>query len=52
MSALGLERGGVEAVLGQTLGDQIPTEVTDALEQSKQAIIDGDISVPEDPENA
>ena len=52
VSALGLERGGVEAVLGQTLGDQIPTEVTDALEQSKQAIIDGDISVPEDPENA
>jgi basic membrane protein A len=52
VSALGLERGGVEAVLGQSLGDEIPDDVTSALEESKSSIVDGDISVPEDPANA
>jgi len=52
VSALGLEAGGVEAVLGQALGSEIPQEVTDALEESKSGIVDGDIEVPTDPENA
>jgi len=52
VSALGLETGGVEAVLGQTLGDEIPDDVKSALEESKTAIVDGDISVPENPDNA
>ncbi|MFB6361661.1 MAG: BMP family protein [Halobacteriales archaeon] len=46
VNALGLANNGVEAVLGQDLGDDIPTSVKDALEQSRQGIIDGDISVP------
>ena len=52
VSALGLEKGGVEAVLGQELGSKIPSEVKSALEESKSGIVDGDISVPTDPENA
>jgi len=52
VSALGLESGGVEAVLGQTLGSEIPSEVTSALEESKSGIVNGDISVPTNPDDA
>ena len=49
--ALGLEKNGVEAVVGQKYTGKIPKEVTSKLKQSKQAIIDGDISVPTKPKN-
>jgi basic membrane protein A len=52
VSALGLERGGVEAVLGQALGSEIPDEVTSALEDSKSAIVNGDLEVPTNPDDA
>ena len=48
---LGLESDGVAAVYGDELGSEIPDEVKTALEDSRQKVIDGDISVPEDPEN-
>lgn len=43
---LGLEADGVEAVYGDTLGDEIPDDIKDALDESRQAIIDGEIDVP------
>ena len=49
--ALGLEKGGVEAIVGQNYTDAIPEDVTSKLKKSKQAIVDGDISVPTDPKN-
>jgi basic membrane protein A and related proteins len=49
LTTLGLERGGVETVYGQQLGPEIPQELKAALEQSRQAIINGDISVPTEP---
>ncbi|MFB6266193.1 MAG: BMP family protein [Halodesulfurarchaeum sp.] len=51
INRLGLAENGVEAVLGQQLGSEIPSEVTSALESSRQAIINGDISVPQKPKN-
>ncbi|MFW5938439.1 MAG: BMP family lipoprotein, partial [Halanaeroarchaeum sp.] len=51
INALGLQKDGVEAIVGTAYEDEIPDEVTSALEESQQAIVDGDISVPEDPEN-
>jgi basic membrane protein A len=47
---LGLEDDGVEAVYGDELGSAIPDDVKSALEESRQAIIDGDIQVPDSPE--
>jgi len=47
---LGLERNGIETVYGQQLGSEIPREVKSAIEQSRQAIIDGEISVPTEPQ--
>ena len=46
---LGLEEGGVEAVIGQDFTDAIPEDVTQALSESRQAIVEGDISVPTEP---
>ncbi|WP_049896668.1 BMP family lipoprotein [Natrialba chahannaoensis] len=43
---LGLDDGGVSAVYGDTLGDEIPEEISTQIEESKQAIIDGEIDVP------
>lgn len=45
--SLGLEQGGVEAVVGQDFEGELPDDVTSALEESRQAIIDGDIDVPQ-----
>jgi basic membrane protein A and related proteins len=45
---LGLEDDGVEAVYGETLGDEIPEEITDEVESSRQAIVDGEIDVPQE----
>jgi len=44
--ALGLERDGVNFVAGDTIGDQIPDGVTSAIDESRQAIVDGEIDVP------
>lgn len=44
---LGLEEDGVGAVIGQDFEDAIPEEIVDELETTRQAIIDGDITVPE-----
>ncbi|MXV62440.1 BMP family ABC transporter substrate-binding protein [Natronorubrum sp. JWXQ-INN-674] len=46
---LGLEEDGVAAVYGDTIGDEIPDDVKDQLEESRQAIIDGEIDVPQEP---
>ncbi|MFC6732821.1 MULTISPECIES: BMP family ABC transporter substrate-binding protein [unclassified Haladaptatus] len=43
---LGLKEEGVEAVYGQELGSAIPEDVKSKLEESKQQIIDGEITVP------
>ncbi len=51
ITALGLAANGVDIVYGQSLGDAISQDVKDAVASSKQGIIDGDISVPTDPEN-
>ncbi|ELZ02555.1 basic membrane lipoprotein [Natrialba asiatica DSM 12278] len=43
---LGLEEDGVIAKYGDTLGDEIPDDIKTQLEESRQAIIDGEIDVP------
>ena len=43
---LGLEEEGVGAVIGQDFEGDIPDDILDALDESRQAIIDGDIEVP------
>ncbi|PSP77861.1 BMP family ABC transporter substrate-binding protein [Halobacteriales archaeon QS_1_68_20] len=50
-TSLGLEQDGVEAVIGQDFEGEIPDDVTSALEDSRQAIIDGDIEVPQHPDD-
>jgi basic membrane protein A len=47
--SLGLSEEGVNIVYGQQLGSEIPQEVEDAVASSRQAIIDGDKSVPTSP---
>jgi basic membrane protein A len=51
VSALGLAQDGVDIVYGAGIGDQIPDEVRSAIDESRSAIIDGEISVPTDPGN-
>jgi basic membrane protein A len=51
-TALGLERDGVEAVIGTEYEGELSADVTDALDASREAINNGDIDVPTDPENA
>ncbi|WP_276256073.1 BMP family lipoprotein [Halomontanus rarus] len=45
---LGLEEDGVEAVIGQDFEGELPGEVTDALAETREGIIGGDIEVPEE----
>ncbi|POG55567.1 BMP family lipoprotein [Haloferax marisrubri] len=45
-NVLGLEEDAVRVVLGQAVGDSLPDVVTQNLEEARQAIIDGDVSVP------
>jgi len=52
VTALGLEKDGVEAVIGTEYEGEIPSSITDALASSKDAINNGEIDVPTDPENA
>ena len=47
MNDLGLEDGGVDAVTGQDFDGDLPDEIVDALEESRQGIIDGEIDVPD-----
>ncbi|EMA03605.1 BMP family lipoprotein [Haloferax denitrificans] len=49
-TTLGLEEDGVAAVYGAELGSEIPQDVKDALSESRDAIIAGDIDVPTTPE--
>jgi len=44
--ALGVEREGVDLVLGDQLGSELPADVTSAVDEARQGIIGGDISVP------
>ena len=50
-TALGLEDQGVGIVYGQELGSAIPSDVKDPIAESRQSIIDGDVSVPTDPDD-
>ncbi|WP_256299807.1 BMP family lipoprotein [Haloarchaeobius salinus] len=49
VTTLGLESDGVACVYGQAIGDSIPQEVKDQVDASRQAIIDGEITVPTEP---
>ena len=51
ITSLGLAEEGVNAVYGDQLGSSIPDDVTTAVSEARQGIIDGDISVPTDPGN-
>ncbi|WP_435194367.1 BMP family lipoprotein [Natronomonas sp. EA1] len=52
VTALGLKDDGVANVYGKQLGSEIPQEVKDAVAQSREDIIAGEIDVPTDPKNA
>jgi basic membrane protein A len=52
ITALGLEQDGVEAVIGTDYQGELPGDVTDALASSKEAINNGEIDVPTNPDNA
>ncbi|WP_435153301.1 BMP family lipoprotein [Haladaptatus sp. DFWS20] len=46
VNSLGLKEGGIEAVYGADLGSKIPDGVKSKVEESRTAIVDGDIKVP------
>jgi basic membrane protein A len=50
--SLGLEQDGVDIIYGQQLGAEVSADVKDAIATSRRAIVDGDISVPTDPDDA
>jgi basic membrane protein A len=52
VTALGLEAEGVGIVYGQQLGEAIPSEVQSTIGDARTAIIDGEVDVPTDPNNA
>jgi basic membrane protein A len=45
-NVLGLEQDAVAVVLGNAVGPELPSVVEENLEQSKQAILNGDVTVP------
>jgi basic membrane protein A len=45
-NVLGLEQDAVAVVLGQAIGPELPSVVEQNLDESKQAIINGDVTVP------
>lgn len=49
-TALGLAEDGVALVYGTSLGPVIPDDVRDAITESGERIVAGDLSVPTDPE--
>ena len=50
VTRLGLEQDGVAVVYGDQLGSDVPQEVKDAVSESRDAIIAGDIDVPTEPQ--
>ncbi|MFB6268710.1 MAG: BMP family protein [Halobacterium sp.] len=48
-TTLGLPENGVACVYGKQLGSEIPSDVKSAVSDARQGIIDGDITVPQDP---
>ncbi|PSP60205.1 BMP family ABC transporter substrate-binding protein, partial [Halobacteriales archaeon QH_7_66_37] len=44
---LGLAEDGIGTVIGQDFEGELPAEITDELETTRQSIVDGDISVPD-----
>ncbi|WP_435360266.1 BMP family lipoprotein [Haloarchaeobius sp. DFWS5] len=52
VTSLGLAQNGVRAVYGDPVGDEIPDTVKSKVADSRQAIIDGSISVPTTPEDS
>ena len=50
-NVLGLEQNGVACVYGAELGSEIPSDVKSAIDASRKKIINGEISVPQDPKN-
>ncbi len=49
INALGLEQEGVAIVYGAELGSELSADVTDPVSASREAIIDGEIEVPQSP---
>jgi basic membrane protein A len=49
-TTLGLEEDGVACVYGDQLGDAIPQDVKDAVADTRERIISGDIDVPTEPQ--
>ncbi|MFC7077717.1 BMP family lipoprotein [Haloarcula halophila] len=43
---LGLEQDAVEVVLGQAIGPKLPDVVSENLESAREAVINGDVTVP------
>jgi nucleoside-binding protein len=48
--SLGLAEEGVDIVYGDQLGSSVPSDVQETITQSRQRIIDGDLTVPTDPD--
>ncbi|WP_418281678.1 BMP family lipoprotein [Halorubrum sp. DTA98] len=48
---LGLESEGVSCVYGDTIGDDVPDDIRSEVDEIRQGIIDGDIDVPDDPDD-
>ncbi|MFC5973092.1 BMP family protein [Halomarina salina] len=48
-TALGLEQEGVGIVYGDAIGGEVPEEVKTQIDESRQAIIDGEVDVPTSP---
>jgi len=48
---LGLESEGVSAVYGNAIGDEIPEEIKDEIDEIRTDIVAGDIDVPDDPDD-
>lgn len=51
ITSLGLSKDGVEAVIGRNFTNSMPDEVMSKLDESRKAIVDGDIEVPTKPED-
>ncbi|UTF54121.1 BMP family lipoprotein [Natronosalvus rutilus] len=52
MNDLGLDDdGSVSATIGQDFEGELPEDIVDALEESRQGIIDGDIEVPDNTDD-
>lgn len=49
-TTLGLDDDGVSLVYGDQLGDSVPDDVKSAVDEARTGILDGDITVPTDPD--